>query len=164
MNIAALAWRDDPWDVVRDVRRFSKTMPAAPPRIPTSEISQPTTSSEPLWLLPTLTQFQRLLTLQDDWDQRGSAEVRHDVLSFALRNVLPEIMPPTAPAPAVIPLGHGGIQLVWNTDRAEIEIEVIAPNEIIAYHLDKTAGEESEKPLTNDFSSLADLMWLTFRA
>jgi hypothetical protein len=163
MNIPALAWREDPWDMARDVGQFSRTVPLAPPRIPVSVFSQPSTSSEPLWLRPVLAQFTRLMALDDNWDQRGSAEVRHDVLSFAFRGVLPEIMPPTAPAPAVIPLGHGGVQLVWNTDRAEIEVEVIAPNEIIAYHFDKATGEESEEPLTNDFSALSSLMWSTFK-
>src|SRR5262249_51317687 len=95
---------------------------------------------------------------QENWDQRGSAQVRQDVLSFALRSVLPKILPPTAPPPAVIPLGHGGIQLVWNTPTAEIEIEVVEPNSIIAYHFDKTTGEESEEPLTIHFSGLEKLM------
>ena len=61
---------------------------------------------------PTLDRFLELAEFQKNWDQRGSAQVRHDVLSFALRSVLPKILPPTAPAPAVIPLGHGGIQLI----------------------------------------------------
>ncbi len=159
----ALAWRDDPWDDAPDVRHFSRTIPTASPRVPASEVSEATTSSEPVWLRPTVAQFMRLAALQDDWDQRGSAEVRHDVISFALRGVLPEILPPTAPAPAIIPLGHGGVQLVWNTDGAEIEIEVIAPNQIVAYHFDKATGEETEEPLTNNFSGLADLMWSTFK-
>jgi len=76
--------------------------------------------------------------------------------------VLPKILPPTAPPPAVIPLGHGGIQLVWNTNTAEIEIEVIEPNSVIAYHFDKASGEDHEEPLTIDFSGLAKLMWATF--
>jgi hypothetical protein len=87
---------------------------------------------------PTLTRFTEVAGLRDNWDRRGSAEVRTDVLSFALRSVLPEVMLPTAPAPAVIPLGHGGVQLVWNTDSAEIEVEIIEPNKVIAYHFDKT--------------------------
>jgi hypothetical protein len=163
MNMPALAWREDPWDIGRDVVQFSRPMPAAQPRIPVGAVSQPSTSLEPAWLRPILAQFARLLALDDNWDQRGSAEVRQDVLSFALRGVLPEIMPPTAPPPAVIPLGHGGIQLVWNTDTAEIEVEVIAPNEIVAYHFDKATGKESEEPLTNNFSTLSSLMWLTFK-
>jgi hypothetical protein len=161
MNAGALALRDDPWDFASDVDRFSKPQTVRV-RIPAPQVSASTTSSEPSWLKSTLDQFAQLAQLGDDWDRRGSAEVRHDVLSFALRNVLP-VLPPNAPGPAVIPLGHGGVQLVWNTDSTEIEVEVIAPNDIIVYHFDKASGEEFEEPLSNNLSSLAKLMWSTFR-
>jgi hypothetical protein len=161
MSGGVLALRVDPWDFGSDVGRFSQPVVTSPVRISAPQVSVSTTSSDPVWLQPTLDQFAQIAELGNDWDRRGSAEVRHDVLSFALRNVL-TTLPPTAPAPAVIPLGHGGIQLVWNTDCAEIEVEVIAPNDIIAYHFDKASGEEFEEPLTNNLSSLSNLLWSTF--
>jgi hypothetical protein len=118
---------DGQWGFGGDVARFSKTK-TDPFRVPVPQVSEPTTSSEPNWLRPTLARFAELASLRDNWDGRGFANVRTDVLSFALRSVLPEVLPPTAPAPAVIPLGHGGIQLIWNTAAAEIEVEVVAPN------------------------------------
>ncbi len=163
MNALALALNDDgPWDFGGEAARFSagKTDPF---RVPVPQVSEPTTSSEPIWLKPTLARFAELAALRDNWDGRGSAKVRTDVLSFALRSVLPEVLPPTAPAPAVIPLGHGGVQLIWNTASAEIEVEVIAPNKIIACHFDKASGKEVDEPLTNNFSKLADLLWSTFK-
>src|SRR3974377_2467908 len=126
MNSLALAMNEAPWDLGSNTGRFSKAK-TAPFRIAAPQVSEPTTSTEPIWFESTLAQFLKLAELENDWDGRGSAAVRLDVLSFALRSVLPEIMPPTAPAPAVIPLGHGGIQLVWNTAKADIEIEVAHP-------------------------------------
>jgi hypothetical protein len=161
MNSTALAVKEGPWQFGIEPR-FSKAF-AATYRIAAPEVSAPTTSSDPIWFESTLARFLRLAELENNWDDRGSAAVRLDVLSFALRSVLPEIMPPTAPAPAVIPLGHGGVQLVWNADSAEIEVEVIAPNEVIAYHLDKRSGAEHEQRLTNNFASVADVMWSTFK-
>jgi hypothetical protein len=163
MNASAVALKQDQWeDFASDLSRFSDAR-TRPLRIPAPEISEPTTASIPTWFQPTLGRFLELAEFQENWDQRGSAQVRHDVLSFALRSVLPKILPPTAPAPAVIPLGHGGIQLVWNTNTAEVEVEVTAPNSVIAYQFDKATGQETEKQLTLDFSDLAKLMWSMFK-
>lgn len=164
MNAPAVALKQDQWEgFASDLDRFSYAR-SRPLRIAEPEISERTTASVPTWFQPTLDRFLELAELHENWDQRGSAQVRHDVLSFALRSVLPKILPPTAPAPAAIPLGHGGIQLVWNTKTAEIEVEVIAPYSVIAYRFDKTNGQETEEQLTMDFSGLAKHMWSTFKA
>lgn len=163
MNAPAVALRHDQWeDIASDVGRFSNVR-TRPLRIPAPEISERTSASTPVWFQPTLDRFLELAELQENWDQRGSAQVRHDVLSFALRSMLPNILPPTAPAPAAIPLGHGGIQLVWNTSTAEIEVEVIAPYLVVAYQFDKNTGQETEEQLTMEFSDLAKFMWSAFK-
>jgi hypothetical protein len=162
MNAPTLALKQEWDDLASDSGRFSEAR-TRPLRIPAPEISERTTRSVPAWVQPTLDRFLELAELQGDWDQRGSAQVRLDVLSFALRSVLPKILPPIAPPPAVIPLGHGGIQLVWNAKSAEIEVEVIAPNSVIAYHFDKATGQEIEEQLTIDFSSVANRMWAAFK-
>jgi hypothetical protein len=158
MNSVALAW-----DVGADARRFSKAL-IAPFLVSAPQVDIPTTASEPAWLRPTLAAFANIAGLEDDWDGRGSAKVRQEVLSFALRSVLAEVLPPMAPAPAVIPLGHGGIQLIWNTDAAEIEVEVVAPYEVVAYRFNKATGDEHEELLSNDLSNLADVMWAAFKS
>jgi hypothetical protein len=163
MNAPVVALKQDQWeDLASDLGRFSDAR-TRPLRIPAPEISERTTVSVPTWFRPTLDRFLELAEFQENWNRRGSAQVRRDVLSFALRSVLPKILPPTALAPAVIPLGHGGIQLVWNTNTAEIEVEVIAPYSVIAYQFDKASGRETEDQLTMDFSDLAKLMWSMFK-
>ena len=163
MNAPAVALKQDQWeDLASDLGRFSDAR-TRPLRIPAPEISERTTASVPIWFQPTLDRFLELAEFQKNWDQRGSAQVRHDVLSFALRSVLPKILPPTAPAPAVIPLGNGGIQLIWNTNTAEVEVEVTAPYSVIAYQFDKATGQETEEQLALDFSGLAKLMWSMFK-
>jgi hypothetical protein len=158
MNSLAVAYKEDHWDDLgSDLSRFSDAR-MRPFNIPAPEISDRTTATPPSWFEPTLDRFLELTKLGDDWDQRGSAAPRHDVLSFALRSVLPKILLPTMPAPAVIPLGNGGVQMVWSTKNAEIEVEVVGPYSVVAYHFDKVAGTEDEEPLTLDFSSLARVM------
>jgi hypothetical protein len=163
MSVPALAYEPNQWDDFgSDLGRFSDAR-IRPLHIPAPEISERTTASLPAWFRPTLDRFLELTELDNDWDQRGSARVRRDVLSFTLRSVLPKILLPTAPAPAAIPLGHGGIQLVWDTKNAEIEVEVIEPYSVIAYHFDKSSGEETEEQLSLDFSSLAKRMLSAFK-
>lgn len=95
-----------------------------PVGVAASMISPPTTASLPLWLEPTFGRMMELLHLDRNWDHRGSAAVRVDALTFAY-SVLMEAMTPTTPAPSIVPLGHGGIQLLWTSPSSEIEVEVI---------------------------------------
>jgi hypothetical protein len=104
-----------------------------------------------------------LLKLKGDWDGRGSAEVSTDALAFAW-SILNQIMPPTAPAPAIVPLGHGGVQLLWHNQKIDLEVEVVRPNEVVLYHLDKGTGQEEETLLTTDFSSITGILWSSFNA
>jgi hypothetical protein len=101
------------------------------------------------------------VSLKADWDSRGSAEIRVDAIAFAL-TMLGQVMPPKAPAPAIVPLGHGGIQLIWHRPALDIEAEIVAPNQAIVYRLDKATGSEEETKLTTDFSILSELLWRHF--
>jgi hypothetical protein len=102
-----------------------------------------------------------LLALGKDWDHRGSAAVRVDVLAFAY-SMLSQVMAPTTVPPSIIPLGHGGIQLLWTSPSIEVEVEVVQPNEIVVYQLDCVTGSESEWPATTEFSGLGDLLKSAF--
>ena len=101
------------------------------------------------------------MPLQFNWDRRGSAEVSIDALRFAL-NILSQVMPATAPAPSIVPLGHGGVQLLWHNAIADLEVEVVRPNEVVAYFLDRRTGREEETALTTDFSDITNFLWSNF--
>jgi hypothetical protein len=124
-------------------------------------VSPQSTASHPLWREPTLRRFAELLTLGRDWDRRGSAAVRSDVLAFAY-SMLSQVMAPSTLPPSIVPLGHGGVQLLWTNTSVEIEVEVIRPNEIIVYELDRVTGIESEWSATNELSGLGDLLRSAF--
>lgn len=120
-------------------------------------VSPQSTASPPQWLDPTLRRMLELLALSRDWDRRGSAAVRVDVLAFAC-SMLSQVMAPTTAAPSIVPLGHGGVQLLWAGPTAEVEVEVSQPNEITIYHLDRATGAENEWQATTEFSGLGDLL------
>jgi hypothetical protein len=158
----ALKWQYEGWDWSPTAAANFAKGTAERIRVSAPEVSQPSTATEPAWLAPTRDQMLSLQGLSDNWDDRGSAEVRKDVISFA-GSMLSSIMSPTAPAPAIVPLGHGGVQLMWQNDAVEIEVEVISPNHVVAYRFDKATGDEQEDCLTSDFLLLADVLSTQFQ-
>jgi hypothetical protein len=115
------------------------------------------------WFDLTLARIEELAQLEENWDGRGSAEIRTDALSFAL-SVLLQVMPPSASAPAIIPLGHGGIQLLWHNQDNDLEVEIAGPNQLEIYLLDKNTGTEQEFPLATELSPLTRILWSKFRS
>jgi hypothetical protein len=131
-------------------------------RVPRPQVSTPSTATEPDWIRPTADRISDLVALGHDWDSRGSSEVRLDAIVFAL-HVLGQVMPPTAPAPSIIPLGDGSIQLIWTNPAADLEVEVIGANDAVVYHLNKATGDEQETRMATDLSLLTNLLWADFK-
>lgn len=160
--MTAAAARLDPgsrrrWRSGADAGAFSRTLTGAPIELPSAVVGPPSTVSDPEWFGAVETRLRELGGLGPNWDQRGSAAVRSDALVFA-HSLLQQVMLPIAPLPAIVPLGHGGILLVWSGNAADIEVEVVAPHEVVAYHLDKQSGTEREWTVAADFSSIAQVV------
>jgi len=102
-----------------------------------------------------------LRELGANWDGRGSAAVSRDALIFAW-HMLWQIMTGNTVSPSLIPLGNGGIQLLWSNDIAEIAAEVVRPNDIYIYHVDHATGKEREWVSSTEFSELANLLRKNF--
>src|ERR1035441_7986560 len=56
------------------------------------QLTSPSVVHSSKWAKPTIELLKSLAVLRDNWDQRGSAAVRGDVLSFAW-SILAQIMP-----------------------------------------------------------------------
>jgi len=113
------------------------------------------------WPLAFLDSITNLVGLGRDWDGRGSAAVRTDAVVFAYSMLQSAMAPATSP-PAIVPLGHGGILLSWASELAEVEVEVVRPNDVVIYHRDVRTGEEREWPSATEFSELSSLLRGTF--
>lgn len=114
----------------------------------------------PAWVEQVTRRVDELARLGRNWDGRYADEISCDVLYFAWA-VLNTVMRPQAPAPAMIALSHGGVQLVWSTGETEVEVEIIRPNEAIIYWRGRdAAGNESEQewPASTDFGKLAEVL------
>jgi hypothetical protein len=69
------------------------------------------------------------------------------------------ILGPTSPAPRVVPLSSGGLQLEWH--RQGIDLEVVFERHeqrFFYYYRNRLTGEESEKELTQNAGLLATII------
>lgn len=149
MSATALRTIDDQWyqsagNVSELVRSSVKPVVVARP-----QLSPPSVVHRSNWARATVDRLIAVASLRDNWDQRGSAAVKADVLTFAWQ-LLAQIMPVDGTPPVVVPLGNGGIQLEWSSPTAELEIEIARPFQTSALLIDLQNGEETEIDLPTD--------------
>lgn len=129
---------------------------ADPVVVPVARVSPPITTRSAAWLEPIRAQFSELLALPANWDGRGSAAIKQDTLMFAVMFLF-QTLPANAQVPGIIPLGNGGIQLIWHGRRGELEIEIVGPFQVEVFFQDEN-GTESAWRVSNDFASIGDLL------
>jgi len=100
-----------------------------------------------------------LASLPNNWDQRGSAAPRGDVLSFAW-TILAQIMPSDGKPPVIVPLGNGGVQIEWSSPHAELDVEVTRPFDVSASLF---AGENETEIETETLHELTRILRQYFR-
>jgi hypothetical protein len=155
--------RFDPWPGSESVGRFAEAV-ADGVSIARPEVSAPTVDRQAPWMKPIRDKFGQLAKLRDDsWDGRGSAAVRIDVLKFAW-TILSQIMPFDGVAPGIIPLGHGGIQLVWTAPGKELELEIARPHEITGSLFSTLNNNEQEiRADAEHLDALTAIIWHNIR-
>lgn len=118
-------------------------------------------TSRPEWVTKALTRMVEVAYLDQDWDGRGSTKPSLDTLSYAM-DVLIHVMPWNAPTPSIVPLGHGGIQMLWHTVSFELEVEIVDPGTIITLLVDRVSGNEDEWPEKRDLKQLSEALTRLF--
>lgn len=164
MSANALRTIDDEWylteNTVNELERSSiKSVFVAGP-----QLSSPSVVDRSDWAGTAIARLRALVPLRDNWDQRGSAAVKRDVLSFAWQ-LLSQIMPADGVAPVIVPLGSGGIQLEWSSETAELEVEITRPFEMFALLVERVDGDEVETELpTDSWDQLTEAIRRHFRS
>jgi hypothetical protein len=164
-KMMALALRDNtsvfderPWaDSLGFSPRLRERVYVQPP-----QISLTMSTTENRWYGEAIASIRHLVGLERNWDRRGSAAIKLEILAFSLF-LLQEVMPPDSPAPGIVPLGHGGVLLLWHSDAAELEVEITGPNRTEINFTDRKTGQEEEWSLSSDLSSLSALIRGYFR-
>ncbi|MFY9855315.1 MAG: hypothetical protein WAK26_15700 [Terracidiphilus sp.] len=95
-------------------------------------------------------------TLPENWDSYGGKKVNRDLISQSL-SVLGLIMDVASPAPSVVPLGDGGLQLEWHRNQQDLEITFPADESPQFFYLNRSTGVGQEG-FASDVASLAQLI------
>lgn len=107
----------------------------------------------PAWLMPTVQSFLYLLQLPRNWDGYGAMEIQEQIAQKAL-TVLVEVMENDAPAPSVVPLDDGGIQVEWHRRGRNLEIEFPAGEAPGFYYYEDGSELESEGQVSRSYDRI----------
>lgn len=102
------------------------------------------------------------LTLTPNWDSYGSEPMNQRAIDVAL-NLVHDVGFRNIPAPRVIPVSGGGIQLEWVKENRELEVE-IHPDGTIAYlvvHNGEPTSEDEIEPREVLLQTERLLSWLS---
>jgi hypothetical protein len=121
--------------------------------------AQRVTLSDPQleWVEPVINRLNEICGLQVGWDGYRGCPTRFDVARFSF-NLLQSICTPDTPAPSIVPLSSGGLQIEWSTEEAEIELTVYAPYSVHAWGTSPSLEGPLEEPLTTDYSLIIPLV------
>ena len=110
------------------------------------------------WRDEVIEQLQDLISLEVGWDGYRGEPVSFETANFALK-ALEAICYENTPAPHIVPGSGGDLQIEWHTHVAEIELHILAPNNVHAWIATPETGEDGEEfHLTTNFSIVAELI------
>ena len=98
--------------------------------------------------------LSELMSLENEWDGLGSVPVSQENADFALY-VTSKLFRENVPAPSIFPIGDGTLQIEWHYNGYEVELDVVAPNDINAGRLNLSSGAEEDIKVTDDLAILS---------
>jgi hypothetical protein len=99
------------------------------------------------WLVTALRALGSVAELPPGWDGYGSPAPNQGVIESAIR-VLVALQGQDLPAPHVVPVPGGGVQLEWHVRSRELELEVL-PDATLAYLMVGEGDQKIEGHLQN---------------
>jgi hypothetical protein len=95
------------------------------------------------WLKPVLERLHYLQGLAPGWDSPGARSIEPRSFDRVLR-FLTVSMTPQTPAPSIVPLENGGLQIEWHRAGLDVEVEFEPGEEAHLYFHEISTGEERE--------------------
>ena len=123
-----------------------------------TNLSARITRNNPPWVQELESRLNSLTGLPIGWDGYQGKPVSFSCASFAA-NLIGRICVDNVPAPQLVPGSDGTLQLEWHLNGYDIEINVLAPFEVVAARYNHATSEEEEIEVQSDFSELAE--WVT---
>ena len=111
----------------------------------------------PLWFDPTMQGFVDLLTLASNWDSYHAAPIDQRLVNDAMTFVN-TLLTATSPAPRVVPLSSGGLQIEWHRNGVDVEVVFDPGEQPFFYFQNRVSGEESEHSLPENTLLLGSII------
>jgi hypothetical protein len=113
------------------------------------------------WLSSALADVARVAALPPSWDGHGSPQLGTQEREYAT-DLLASIDYEDVPAPTIVPVSGGGMQLEWQHKGRELELEIVAGSQELLFlkvYTDETA-EEGGYPIVDWGKTQELLHWL----
>ena len=106
------------------------------------------------WREPVIRRLNELTALRRGWDGYEGVPVTFENAYFAMQ-VLEACCRGDDPTPQIVPGTSGDLQIEWHLESGDIELHILAPNDVHTWHADENTGFEGEEVLlTNDFTAV----------
>ena len=104
------------------------------------------------WRAQVIQRLNELVALQPGWDGYEGSPVTFENAYFAME-VLDACCRSDDPTPQIVPGTSGDLQIEWHLEKGDIELHILSPNHVHAWHFHENTGFEGEEVLlTNDFT------------
>jgi len=111
----------------------------------------------PPWFDSVMQGFADLSTLEPDWDSYNAKPIEGTVIHKAIA-LLDALFTPKTPAPSIVPLSSGGLQVEWHRADRDLEI-VFEPNqEVEFFYKNPVSGAEADGSLPSGSHLLIELI------
>jgi hypothetical protein len=101
------------------------------------------------WFDAVMQGFVDLLTLPPNWNSYGAGAIDLDVVRTAM-TFINEVLGPQSPAPSVVPLSSGGLQLEWHRKGMDLEMVFELREPPSFYYRNRANGEEGDYELSQN--------------
>lgn len=111
----------------------------------------------PSWFDPLVQGLIDLRTLPPNWDSYNAMPVNTKLVDTAL-TFMSGLLGPSSPAPRVVPLSSGGLQLEWHRNEIDVEVVFDQNEKPYFYRRNRASGGESEHSLSEERNLLAAII------
>lgn len=111
----------------------------------------------PAWFGAVSARLAQLRGLKAGWDGYASPPIRGDIFAYA-ESILESIMLDRTPAPSIMPVSGGGLQMEWHRQGASIELLLAGPlmAELFVEYVDGRPSVEVD--LSSDFARVSEVL------
>lgn len=109
------------------------------------------------WIEELLPKFEELMRLPVGWDGYSGLPVSFQCVCFALQ-LIASLSTAEIEAPQVVPGSDGSLQLEWHNYGYDVELNILALFEVVAFRKNVNTGAIEELDLTMDYKTVYSWM------